>query len=103
MSHEIDRYPVKNQDIAHRVLGDEAMVANLSQSSFYNLNPAGTFIWKHCDGHHTLGQIGAALATEYDLEGDTAIQDCRQFIEELVEEGLLSWIKSPRAQCGGAD
>jgi hypothetical protein len=100
MSQDIERYPLKTKDIAHRVLGDEAMVANLSQSSFYNLNPVGTVIWEHCDGRHSIREIAEALAAEYPVSLQEALQDCLQFVTELVEEGLLSWSNVPIDQAG---
>jgi methyltransferase-like protein len=100
MNQEIEQYPVKNKQIACRVLGEEAMVGNLSESSFYNLNPVGTFIWKYCDGRHSVKEIGEALAGEYPVPIQEAIQDCLKFIQELVDEGLLSWSKTPTDECG---
>lgn len=91
MKPEFERYPHRTKNTVHRVLGDEAMVSNLSQSSFYNLNPVGTFIWERCDGRHSIKEIGAALAAEYPVVLQEALEDCLQFVNELVEEGLLSW------------
>jgi hypothetical protein len=100
MSQDTERYPIKTKDIAHRVLGDEAMVANLSHSSFYNLNPVGTVIWEHCDGRHTIREIAEALAAEYPVPLEEALQDCLQFVTELVGEGLLSWSDVPVEHSG---
>jgi methyltransferase-like protein len=97
MSQEMERYPVKKKDIAHRVLGDEAMVANLSQSSFYSLNPVGTFIWEHCDGRHSIKDISEAMAAEFTVSPQDALQDCLQFVQELTQEGLLFWSDTPVA------
>jgi len=49
------------------VLSDEAIVVNFRNSSFYNLNLVGTFIWERCDGQHTLDQIATELGEEYDV------------------------------------
>lgn len=63
----MERFPVKTKDTAHRVLVDEAIVVNFRSSFFYNFNPVGTFIWDRCDGQHTLAQIAAAVAEEYEV------------------------------------
>jgi hypothetical protein len=91
----MDRYPHKSKDLAFRVLGDEAMVANFPNSCLYNLNPVGTFIWERVDGKSSLGQIAAHLANEYNIDFAVACRDCQQFIDELVEEGLLQWEEKP--------
>ncbi len=91
----MEKFPVKSQDTAHRMLAGEAIVVNFHSSFFYNLNPVGAFIWEHCDGQHTVAQIAGKLAEEYDVTLEEAARDCRQFIEELVEQGLLQWRGEP--------
>ncbi len=90
----MERFPVKNPDTAHRVLAEEALVVNFKSSFFYNFNPVGTFIWERCEGQHTLEQIVAELADEYEVSPEEANKDCREFIDSLVEQGLLQWSDS---------
>jgi methyltransferase-like protein len=82
-------YPIKTKDTAHRVLSDEAIVVNFKNSFFYSLNPVGTFIWERCDGRHSLAQIAQEVAEEYEVAPEEAARDCREFIDSLVEQGLL--------------
>lgn len=89
------RYPARNEATAHRLLGDEALVVNFKDSFFYNLSPVGTFIWERCDGQHSVGQIVEELVKEYEVEPEVAVRDCEQFIQELVQEGILVWAPSP--------
>lgn len=97
MSQVREKYPIRSKDTCHRILGDEAIVVNFNNSLFYNFNSVGTFIWVLCDGQHSLTQIIQALAVEYEVAPQTAYRDCRQFIEELAEQGLLSWSSSAEA------
>jgi hypothetical protein len=85
------KFPIKTKDTAHRVLGDEAVVVNFQNSFFYNFNLVGTFIWERCDGQHSLEQVTAMVMDEYDVTPREAARDCREFIESLIEEGLLRW------------
>lgn len=62
---------------------------NFQSSYFYSLNPVGTFIWERCDGNNTVVQIAEALASEYEVTLEEAARDCQEFIESLVEQGLL--------------
>jgi hypothetical protein len=87
----MEKFLIKTKDTAHRVLSDEAIVVNFHNSFFYNLNPVGTFIWERCDGQHTLDQIATALSEEYEVSPEVAAKDCREFIEALIEQGLLQW------------
>ncbi len=102
MNRETEKYPVKNHNtIATRILGEEAMVAHLGSSSFYNLNPVGTFIWERCDGRHSIQDIGAALAAEYPVTLQEAVADSLEFIQGLVAEGLLSLADEPEGEAEG--
>ena len=91
----MERFSVKNQNTAHRMLADEVLVVNFHSSFFYNFNPVGAQIWERCDGRHTVAQIAGELAEEYDVTLEAATRDCRQFTEELVEQGLLQWRGEP--------
>jgi hypothetical protein len=55
----------------------------------------GTFIWERCDGRHSVAQIAEELTEEYEVEPEVAIRDCEQFLQELVQEGILVWGPSP--------
>jgi hypothetical protein len=88
------RYPVKSQDTAHRKMADEAIVVNFHSSFFYDFNPVAADIWERCDGEHSIAQIAAELAKEYDVTLEEATRDCQEFVEGLVAEGLLEWQES---------
>jgi hypothetical protein len=92
---DLDRYPAKSKDTAHRIMAGEAIAVNFQSSFFYSLNQVGTFIWERCDGRHTVSQIAAALAEEYDVDRDQAARDCQEFIAGLVAEGMLTWSSGP--------
>ncbi len=91
----MERYPIKTTDNSHRVIDGEAILVNFQDSFFYHLDSVGTFIWEHCDGRHTLAQIAARLVEEYDVTLEKALQDCRNFMERLVEQGLVQWRLGP--------
>jgi hypothetical protein len=95
MPDTLEKCPSKTIDTIHRKLGDEVMAVNLQNKFFYNLDPVGTFIWEHCDGHHTVAQIAQELVKEYEVEPEVARRDCAQFIQELVLEGILVWSAPP--------
>jgi hypothetical protein len=87
----MERFPVKTKDTAHRKLEDEALVVHFRSSFFYNFNPVAARIWECCDGQHSVPQIAAELAEEYDVTLEEATRDCQEFIEGLAAEGLLEW------------
>jgi hypothetical protein len=76
-------------------MAGEAIAVNFHSSFFYSFNQVGTFIWERCDGRHTVAQIAAALAEDYEVDRDQAIRDCQEFISGLVAEGMLTWVSAP--------
>jgi hypothetical protein len=87
----MEKYPQKRKETASRSISEEAIVVNFENSFFYNLNEVGTFIWERCDGQYTLIQIAEAVAEEYRVTPEEAVKDCQEFIDSLVEQGLLEW------------
>ena len=51
--------------------------------------------YKFSDGRHTVAQIAGELAEEFDVTLEAATRDWRQFIEDLVQQGLLQWRGEP--------
>ncbi len=96
MTQNMPQYPVRRDSTAHRVVGDEAIIVNFQDSFFYNLSPVGTFIWERCDGEHSMAQIINEVVKEYDVEAEEASRDCEQFLQELVQEGILEWHPGPQ-------
>jgi hypothetical protein len=94
----MDTYPQKSSDTSFRVLGDEAVIVNFKDSFFYNLNRVGTFIWNRCDGRHSVDEIARALTQEFEVSPETASHDCREFLDELAQQGLLRWKPGPEVQ-----
>jgi hypothetical protein len=91
----MQRYPARAEATAHRTVGDEALIVNFTDSFFYNLSPVGAFIWERCDGQHSIAQIAAAMVQEFAVEPEVAVRDCEQFVQELVQEGILIWNTAP--------
>jgi hypothetical protein len=97
MAEKLAKYPTKTNDMIHRKVGTEVMAINLTNKFFYNLDPVGSFIFDRCDGQHSVAQIAAELVKEYAVEPDVAAGDCEQFLQELVQEGILVWGPVPEA------
>lgn len=61
----------------------------VQRNNAYEINEVGVSIWALCDGEHTLEQIAAVIGQEYEIPENTALSDCREFIDTLNEQGLL--------------
>jgi hypothetical protein len=91
MEEYLEKSVAKTGQTSYRMLGDEAIAVNFQNAFFYHLDEVGSFIWNLCDGRHTVRQISDALVEEYEVEPGEAARDCLEFIQELVDQGLLEW------------
>ena len=86
----LDKYVAKNNEkTAHRIIDGEAVVVNLTDSTFHTLNPVATFIWQQADGQTSVKEIAQEVCQEFEADRDTAEKDCLEFISELVNKGML--------------
>lgn len=77
-----------------RTIEDEVMVIpSISPESqidsVYSINPGGAFIWNLLDGNHSVKAIIESVAQEFDVAQETAASDVREFLENLLAEGLI--------------
>ena len=72
-------------------LQGELMLFDPATSRFFVLNRTMSFVWRRCDGEHTLQAMVGELASEFDgVDAGIAEQDLRSAIGELDSLGLLS-------------
>jgi hypothetical protein len=90
MTKNHNKYVAKNNDkTAHRIIDGEAVVVNLTDSTFHTLNPVATFIWQHADGQTSVKEIVQKVCQEFEVDWDIAEKDCLELITELVNKGML--------------
>ncbi len=67
----------------------EAVLLHLETKHYYVLNETGTLIWECLQKGEPLHVIAAALAQEYHIDKDEALQDVVQFLDMLSQEHLV--------------
>ena len=55
----------------------------------FALEELPVFIWEHLDGQRTAAQIHQAVVDSYDVDGVQAEKDLAEFLDELLESGLI--------------
>jgi coenzyme PQQ synthesis protein D (PqqD) len=72
-------------------LQGELMLFDPATSRFFVLNRTMSFVWRRCDGAHTLQGMVGELASEFDgVDAGLAEQDLSSAIRELDALGLLA-------------
>jgi len=68
-------------------LGTELMIYDQKRNRAFCLNQKAAFVWRHCDGRTTVGEIAAKLAQSSD---ETVNEKVVQFaLQSLFQDGLL--------------
>ena len=84
--------PVANPLLVLREEFDDwAILFDPDTGDGYGLNPVSVFIWKHLDGRHTVQDIFKEVQDHCEDMPDTAEQEIRDFIRELMEMGYVGY------------
>jgi hypothetical protein len=78
--------------VAHvhaRRFDDEFVILDLSGGSYYALNAVGAHIWEGLLAGGTPAQVARSLTTRYQVDYETAVNDCVTLADELLARGLL--------------
>jgi hypothetical protein len=85
------RCPCRHPDTAFRKVGDEGgLVVLPGRSEVKVLNPVGSTVFGLLDGRHSVEEIVAAVAKEFEVDAAQARGDVESFLAELDAHGLLA-------------
>jgi len=76
-----DTVVVPRLDVRVRRVGGDFLVGIAEEA--YSLSESGAFIWRQINGRRTVREIAERLATEYDVDDATALDDTSATITEL--------------------
>lgn len=91
----LDKYVARSPEVAWRVIEGETLVITPRESALHSLNPMGTTIWELADGRLKVSEIVDAIVEEFDVDRARAEEDATAFINELLEQGLISLTDEP--------
>lgn len=84
-------HPRRNPAIEVEDMGDEAVLVSADHTLVHTLSPTAYFIWKRCDGEHTIAQIEAELRAEWKVPDTVDVSaDIRALLAELASQNLLA-------------
>lgn len=94
-------YPMPGSAIAARVVGDELMVMNVSNSELFVLNPVATAIFEAANGMRSLEEIVTeCVCGQFDVDSETARRDTLELVNSLAEHGVLRISDRPAPAAG---
>ncbi len=85
----------KKEEIVHRSIAGETILVPVSgkladMQRIFSLNPVAEFIWRQLDGVKRLGDIRKEILDHFEVEEEQADSDIREFVTELLKEGLIT-------------
>jgi hypothetical protein len=78
------------QEVLARQVGEETVMLDLAQGTYYGLDPVGARIWQLLADGRTLAEVCDAVATEYDAPRDAIERDLLALVEDLAKHGLIA-------------
>jgi hypothetical protein len=84
----------RNEEIVTRKIAGELFLVpirgNLADMQrIFVLNPVAEFVWQKIDEQKTLDEICKGVVARFDVEEERGNSDVREFIDELLEAGLI--------------
>ena len=87
----MDAASIEHSDFAiSREVNGETLLLDGRAKLIHQLNPTASFIWQQARSGSEAGEIAAALATQYDVEPETAHRDVTATLAQLTELNLVT-------------
>lgn len=67
----------------------EMVLLDMETENYFGLDGVGTSIWQDMQEKETLKEVFEALLEEYEVEAEVLQKDLSDFIEKLLESGLV--------------
>lgn len=87
---QLTHIPKRNENITWKEFGTESILLDLKSGDFFDVNDVGLMIWQQADGQRTVKEIIQTLTASFDASDDEMIADVREFLRELMNNGLIT-------------
>jgi len=83
--------PSQRSDIILQEIGDEVFLYDPSKGILHVLNPTAIFVWKQCDGEHTMTEIEENLRDTFQVADEIELHsDVMEIVQTFTNLGVLS-------------
>lgn len=72
-----------------RTVGQEAVILELDQGTYFGLDPLGTRVWNLIQEPRTVAELCDAITAEYDVSRERCEADVVALLRRLGENGLV--------------
>ena len=78
------------QDVMARKVGNETVILDLANGTYYGLDPVGARIWQLMAEGQTLTQVCDVMLAEYEVTRGDIERDVLALVQTLMERQLVS-------------
>ena len=76
-------------DVLHRVVQSDTVILNAATNAYVSLNGSAGRIWELFGAGHTLEEVEATMADEFEVDRDVVAADVTRTLQSLIQRGLL--------------
>lgn len=84
-----DRFRIRSEEVAAKVIDGEAIIINLTSGVYYSLDPTGSEVWSLLEAGHDVDAIVGSLRRRYEVAEGTCRSDVERLVDQLLEEKLI--------------
>lgn len=78
----------RNDNVAYRVIDEEALLVNPKDNTLYTLNNVAARIWELLDGQKTCQEIAKIIKEEFEADMTTIQSDALSLMQDLLHKNL---------------
>ena len=86
---------ISKKDIPWRIIEEEALLVDVQRGEVVHLNEVGAEIWKVInekkDEKTSVEKLIEHICSQFEIDENTAEKDVLDFVNELVEKGLVGY------------
>lgn len=79
----------RNEDVAYRIIGEEAVLLNPEDNQIHVFNEVATFVWEQLSEPCSMIQAVHAICREFDVQEEVAERDISELLDDLKAKGLV--------------
>ena len=91
----LDSLITHHSDHVHTEVDGEVLMMHIMTGAYFNLDEVGSFIWRQISQPVTVRALCDAIQARYDVDRQTCEKDALLFIEDLLQDGLVTVLQSP--------
>ncbi len=82
--------PKRGDQVIAQKAANDLLLFNMEDGNYYSLNEIGSRVWELCDGNHSVSQVVAVLAGEYDASDQVLEKDVLELLEDFRRGKLIA-------------